>query len=707
MDSEEDMDKNKLSEVVSDILKCNGYCKNKLEVLRSVCLLSEKIVYDLHGATEIKCGSALAEGSEVVGSDIDFMTVVPEIIAVNENCDLFSNKMHIFTMKLDKGLHGYTRLQVHTLNQNRILDSDIQSMVVKDGNKFFLSTEEFLKPLKNKIGNVRENASLKYHGPSISHSLYYLYTKFEFDTTFGIKCHSWPVADDEWKNRPRSKGWPSKEIVDVITTFPVHVMPIVDEKSNYPSMQWRFAFSKAERELIWSFNKIQFQCYVLIKCIFKGKLQPFSPDELSVYQIKNLLFWISEDYGVEMFNKANLLHCIEICLDRFKQHILRGSLPHYIIPDRDLLKGKLDSKTQQRIADEIDKNLEDIFVTIVECRHILPPDNFLNMYNGSKKNFVCQIKAPLNNGLVLRKKTKHLYSMRECKRLCFEMVSRPNINMENVFALIGDISLGKNISHTILPYVLKTAARFGSILFGMMITVYLNEMNITSEEIEYIVKFSSISFKKGFDLDELSGKLYSVTFALLNNNIDAASEILSRIMYNTKPFHFHGWKTKNNEKRFLQLSNSEISDFDYVDVNNDVSVSHEVFFPVNVLHFVPEPIKYELSLLQCTGSPCFCVYDPLLYALYLMFEITRKRNEQMTKILRKLINFIENYAGDIGDRYRACNLLGYCLYVCGLRDEAIFTFGRSMQDKTDSTNAAVYHLCIILSKYVANKAAVV
>lgn len=83
-------------------------------------------------------------------------------------------------------------------------------------------------------------------------------------------------------------------------------------------------------------------------------MQPFSPDELSGYQIKNLLFWISEEYGVEMFTKTNFLYCIEICFNRFKQHILEGSLPHYILRDRNLLAGKLDTQTRKRITDEID-----------------------------------------------------------------------------------------------------------------------------------------------------------------------------------------------------------------------------------------------------------------------------------------------------------------------------------------------------------------
>lgn len=155
----------------------------------------------------------------------------------------------------------------------------------------------------------------------------------------------------------------------------------------------------------------------------------------------------------------------------------------------------------------------------------------------------------------------------------------------------------------------------------------------------------------------------------------------------------------------LKFLYSEILVVNYDMVQNELSISYDVMFPKNVVQFVPEPIKYELFLLQFTKQLNFCVYHPVVYAFYLNFEITRKKNEQMpiqNEILRKLSSFIEDCNGGY-ERHRAYNILGYCYYVCGRINEALATFCLSMQEKCDSTNVAVYHLCIILSEYFTNK----
>lgn len=103
----------------------------------------------------------------------------------------------------------------------------------------------------------------------------------------------------------------------------------------------------AESELILRFNDIQLQCYVLLKILLKDKLKQFFPETLSGYQIKNLLFWKSEEYGDRIFTQENLTHCLKICFDRFKDQILYDSLLHCIQRDRYLLTGKLENKIKK------------------------------------------------------------------------------------------------------------------------------------------------------------------------------------------------------------------------------------------------------------------------------------------------------------------------------------------------------------------------
>lgn len=85
-----------------------------------------------------------------------------------------------------------------------------------------------------------------------------------------------------------------------------------------------------------------------------------------------------------------------------------------------------------------------------------------------------------------------------------------------------------------------------------------------------------------------------------------------------------------------------------------------------------------------------------------MFEISRKTDGKIleqNQILRKLSSFIKDYAGGL-ELHRAYNLLGFFYNKCGRIDEAVAVCGESMKIQSDNTNAAVYHLCILLLNYI-------
>lgn len=325
MNTENEDNQDRLSEIVSDALKCEGFFMERVHIYRSKCLLCETIGKYLDRMTLIHCGSNMAEGSEIVGSDKDMFKILPEIICINENCNFSDGKINTFTISLDNCKPGYTRLRAHSIKQ----DFFLSSMLKKCGNSFFLSSEECKKlELFTKIDMEFDRYMKRMYfnsGPGSTSE----FLNVVCDSTIGIECNSWPVAANEWIYRKRLKSWPSENIVDKIASFPVHVVPVGDITSVLSSTQWRFSFNYGERELVWNFTDKQFQCYILLKIIYKAKLKHF--DELSVYQMKNVIFWISEEYGVSFFTNTHLLGCLKICLNRFKDSISRKSLFHYFL----------------------------------------------------------------------------------------------------------------------------------------------------------------------------------------------------------------------------------------------------------------------------------------------------------------------------------------------------------------------------------------
>ncbi|VDI42384.1 Hypothetical predicted protein, partial [Mytilus galloprovincialis] len=677
----------KLSEILSDLLTCQGFSIERTNLIRSKCLLFEKIYKDFYGRISIHCGSEMAEASGIIESDQDIMRVLPGFLVVNEDCNVVDDKLVLLTVLLDNCIPGYTRLRVNRLNDENI---SLIEITEKDGNSTFLSSKKLLeikvdssrkvwpKPFRNRISHNQ--------GPCETVEIW----GTDNDLTIGIECQSWPVAAIDWIKRPRFKDWPLQCIINKIASLPVHVVPVGDPRSSYSSTQWRFSFNYAERELFWTFNDIQIQCYVLLKSVFKGKLKPFSPDNLRGYQMKNLIFWISEEYGVTIFTKKNLLRCLELCLKTYKDQISHNFLPHYILLDRNLIANKLDLKTRQLILDKISKILDNIFLAIVECRHhISGGSEYLSKYDGSVRHFICHVLTELYYKLenFPRKFKFQVFSQCHAVIVAIAYTNKP-VSVRAILDLIDCMKVGNQFSDTILPYMLKTATSFCFILKGMIICQNTNANNPK-------IHLASFEFDHGIDFGEFSGLLYKVTFLLFINNIEKAWSILLPVLNHTKPFICSGGCFEINQafKNIFQFSKTRIVNIETKSVKyEELSNCYEIVFPIYVVNFVPEPIKYELYVQLCT-QPNFscCVYDPVVYAFYLMFEITGKRGGQMSEtneILSRLSKYIEDFNRYSGlHLFRAYTLLGFCYYKCGRIKEAIATFRLSLQKQIDK-NAA-------------------
>lgn len=695
MEFEEFNDENELSELFSDILQTNGVYMERINIIRSKCLLREKISKEFYGCIYIFCGSKLAEGTDLLGSDLDLMIVEPQYLAINVDSNFFDEKLNIFTMLLDDCSPGYTRLRVHRLNQQKLLQS---SIIKEDGISRFLSSEEFLKiRLSEKIENFQYDLkNVQSHGPCKTTVIW----NKSCDFTTGIECHLWPVAALNWIKRPRCKGWPSQRIIEKIASFPVHVVPVGDHRSSNSSIQWRFSFNYAERELFWNFNDTQIKCYVLLKSVFKRKLEDFSPEKLSGYQVKNLIFWISEEYGQTIFTKRNLLHCLKICLINYKDRIFEGFLPHYFLEGRNLLADTLEFNTRQKIQNEISNILENLFDVLLEsCDLIYGSHKFLNLYIGSKRCFKWIVKTLLPNTLqICPISLKFEWYMEFYQIFASLAYSTIPLHPSKLNNLICDIQYRTNLPDNILPYMLNTAKSFCFLQLGMLLCQGIN----VNEPQEDDIDFANYLFQKGKDFDDLSGTLYLVTFALFINDIEKAWSLLLPVLIRCKPFIYAG-RSSGMSLEMLQFSNTFISFIPFELVRNeDPSYCYEIVFPKYFVNFAPEPIKYELYLQQCVNETSFsCMYDPVVYAFYLMFEITRKKDGQMSakdEIL-KLSRFIKERKSDL-ELYRAYNLLGFCYNKCGQTEKAFSAYCQSMQKKKkyQHTNVAVYHLCIIFLK---------
>ena len=191
---------------------------------------------------------------------------------------------------------------------------------------------------------------------------------YEEDETVVFKYPvAWPEPAMEWLVRSRPSGWPSSDLVMEIFDSGCHLAPVgkgkrLDETVDFftyyqnpeialatsqvpaagdnaegvwamEEIEWRTSFSLAENKLGESVSPVQRHVMVLLKIIKKVHF----PDMISTYYLKNLLFWECESKGEDFWKEDNSASCLLLMLDRLQECLETHHLPHYIMPQSNLL----------------------------------------------------------------------------------------------------------------------------------------------------------------------------------------------------------------------------------------------------------------------------------------------------------------------------------------------------------------------------------
>ena len=205
------------------------------------------------------------------------------------------------------------------------------------------------------------------------------FTNYEEDDAAVFKYpDAWPKPAMEWLIRPRPSGWPSSELVQEIFESGCHLAPVgrgkrledpVDafrymrnpaevspencsfhrtgtndgNKWVMDQTEWPVSFSLAENKLGEMVSPVQRHVLVLLKMIKKF----YFPEVISTYYLKNLLFWECEKKGEAFWREDNSGSCLLYMLDRLQECLESRHLPHYIMPQSNLLMYKDPSRLKE------------------------------------------------------------------------------------------------------------------------------------------------------------------------------------------------------------------------------------------------------------------------------------------------------------------------------------------------------------------------
>ncbi|KAK3588693.1 hypothetical protein CHS0354_028903 [Potamilus streckersoni] len=138
------------------------------------------------------------------------------------------------------------------------------------------------------------------------------------------------------------------------------------------SFEWKLYFCATERRLVAAFNRVQMECYILLKVLVKSFVQPHMGNVLSSYHLKTLMFHMIDSTEETTWNPNNLLLCTEMCLKRLNIYVVDGLLQDYFIPEINLFQDRVCGPVRFRLMVLLKQLLAEKgrFLLRIECDRI-------------------------------------------------------------------------------------------------------------------------------------------------------------------------------------------------------------------------------------------------------------------------------------------------------------------------------------------------
>lgn len=170
-----------------------------------------------------------------------------------------------------------------------------------------------------------------------------------YDYLLCLYVKQWPKFCKEWTKRRHSSKWlKRKERKHLLSTADCYLVPVGRRICEGNEFEWRFSFTKVEEKITSNFNVTQVYCIILLKILLKEHDNcSFCKDLLCSYFLKTLMFWTLEWDQDLQWQNSDLICGMQRILARLYCGVFAGCIPHFFLPDYNLLEGQARSSTQQ------------------------------------------------------------------------------------------------------------------------------------------------------------------------------------------------------------------------------------------------------------------------------------------------------------------------------------------------------------------------
>lgn len=325
---------------------------------------------------------------------------------------------------------------------------------------------------------------------------------------------AWPELAMEWLVRPRVNAWPSPELLQEIFESGCHLAPVgrvkrsrepidlLDYYKNPGSIGcqktindqdtkekvmdetgWRVSFSVAENLLGQNVTPVQRHILVLLKMI----KELYLPKVVCTYHLKTLLFWECEKQDQSFWREDVSAKCLLHILDRLQECLEKQYLPHYIIPQSNLLQYEDPDELAEAAASVADVR-RNILPKIVSLQKRLTSLPYVSIFFYEGLDLDASLVKVQCCGLAEEKITelsKSLYSefVRKCKEVISELKRNKDPTM-TIHHLIVSYNYQTLLARTLcklwcLDYSAKSTEQFISFIKDQVKKQSLDEMFVT------------------------------------------------------------------------------------------------------------------------------------------------------------------------------------------------------------------------------------
>lgn len=660
-------------------------------------------------------GGSAAEGTNLSTSDIDKMIVARCIYVCSDPADAKNVKGYVFLVDTHDSSQGYAKLVLLKSDSSipTIFDDNgcpIKDMLEQNGEgKLVLPSEKVVQFWMKFLGK-RQTATgppeTFQHGPCATavnkDPQGYIKKEvgelIEQDFAHGLPFCRVPYEGEKWLRSRGHFSWPSIKTLEKIRALDCHVVSVGDKISQHSSLEWRISYLLWERELVWSFNDTQLQCFVLLKSLLIKVIDPIVSEKLSSYHMKTVVFWESETVDDNCWRREFLLTFLKRCLLRLKDSVEKETLMHFIDRNKNLFFGRLaDPEIKEKILEILEDILQNILVKSMQC---VDDIDLATTWQNSHENveeflYNCKVNHPSN-----------ITSDFEVSRHSLELYHSEQVTWGiNVGTVLSDFKTlaeyyvaleDKNITSDFDEGFKRSVGTFVFLRCAIIQAVHVlrsKEAN-TSEKFQRLVKVMD----EKSDIDAMSGKLYVITVLLAFGKKEEAYKRIRNVFFSSESTAKYIYVGLSSTCKTIEISRQNIIQIKGIPKCEnpkvtDFLVAYDMIFAKEDISLVAGALKFE-----CLAERSFLVH-PVVYASYLRVLCCDK--EEKMENIERLHDSVKECEGTIHN-YRHFNLLGYCYYEAELYEEACTCYLVSLSQTSGDgrPNAAVLMLLLCLFNYL-------